>query len=246
VPGAAVPVTSLAGTRFQASRWHFCRCAHQRHVLLLKEAARPGLLRRRLSAGYLYTDDALGAPHYIPLDGNGSRSPTSGLFGCRKHQHAPKSGQRTDRAVCLAVPRGDIRLNCVNAQYGWLPRTAIGTSREGAATAEVAPLLLAAGTPKAPHLRIRAIKHECRRVSSVVPLYVIEAFDLAGPRLDRRAPPQKVLKRAHQKLADAETGCRFGRPPAGRGSDRWGCPVAMVGHPARRPDRPPRVSPGCR
>jgi hypothetical protein len=76
----------------------------------------------------------------------------------------------------------------VSARCGWLPRAAISTSREWAAIGEVAPLLLATGTPKAPHLRIHTINTNrltalIPRLSSgivIVPLHVIDAFDLAG------------------------------------------------------------------
>jgi hypothetical protein len=68
---------------------------------------------------------------------------------------------------CQAVPRGDIRLTCVSARCGWLPRAAISTSREWAAIGEVAPLLLAAGTPKAPHLRIHTIN--TNRLTALIP-----------------------------------------------------------------------------
>jgi hypothetical protein len=54
------------------------------------------------------------------------------------------SSEQTAR-FCQAVPRGDIRLTCVSARCGCLPRAAISTSREWAAIGEVAPLLLAAG-----------------------------------------------------------------------------------------------------
>src|SRR5271163_3360020 len=76
---------------------------------------------------------------------------------CRKHQHPRKTGREQTARFCQAVPRGDIRLTCVSARCGWLPRAAISTSREGAAIGEVAPLSLAAATPKAPHLRIHTI-----------------------------------------------------------------------------------------
>ena len=75
------------------------------------------------------------------------------------------------------------------ARCGCLPRAAISTSGEWAAIGEVAPLLLAAGTPKAPHLRIHTIQYESinRTDPSTVVGYrsssrsrVIEAFDLAG------------------------------------------------------------------
>jgi hypothetical protein len=76
----------------------------------------------------------------------------------------------------------------VSARRGWLPRAAIRTSPQWAAIGAVAPLLLAASTPKAPELRIHTINTnrlialipDCRRVSFVVPLHVTDAFDLAG------------------------------------------------------------------
>jgi hypothetical protein len=70
---------------------------------------------------------------------------------------AGRLGSEQTVRFCQAVPRGDIRLTSVSARCGWLPRAAISISREWAAIGEVAPLLLAAGTPKAPHLRIHAI-----------------------------------------------------------------------------------------
>ncbi len=88
-----------------------------------------------------------------------------------------------------AVPRGDIRLTCVSARRGWLPRAAISMSREWAAIGEVVPLLLAAGTPKAPHLRIHTINTNrltalIPRLSSgsfVVPLHAIGRVRSDGP-----------------------------------------------------------------
>src|SRR5271156_5933861 len=59
-------------------------------------------------------------------------------------------GSEQTARFCQAVPRGDIRLTCVSARCGWLPRAAISTGREWAAIGEVAPLLLAAGTPQSP------------------------------------------------------------------------------------------------
>jgi hypothetical protein len=66
-----------------------------------------------------------------------------------------------------AVPRGDIHLTCVSARRGWLPRAAISTSREWTVIGEVAPLLLAADTPKAPHLRIHTIN--TNRLTALIP-----------------------------------------------------------------------------
>jgi hypothetical protein len=48
-----------------------------------------------------------------------------------------------------------------------LPRAAISTSREWAAIGEVAPLLLAAGIPKAPHLRIHT--RNTNRLTALIP-----------------------------------------------------------------------------
>src|SRR5271166_6212271 len=76
-------------------------------------------------------------------------------------------GSEQTARFCQAVPRGDIRLTCVSARCGWLPRAAISTSREWAAIGEVAPLLLAAGTPKAPHLRIHTINPN--RLTALIP-----------------------------------------------------------------------------
>ena len=64
----------------------------------------------------------------------------------------------------------------------------MSTSRGWAAIGEVAPLLLAADTPKAPHLRIHTINTNrltapIPRLPSgtvIVPLHVIDAFALAG------------------------------------------------------------------
>jgi hypothetical protein len=73
---------------------------------------------------------------------------------------AGRLGSEQTARFCQAVPRGDIRLTCVSARRGWLPRAAISTSREWAEIGEVAPPLLAAGTPKAPHLRIHTDRPE--------------------------------------------------------------------------------------
>ena len=86
---------------------------------------------------------------------------------CRKHHHPRKTGREQTARFCQAVPRGDIRPTCVSARCGWLPRAAISTSREWAAIGEVAPLLLAAGTPKAPHLRIHTIN--TNRLTALIP-----------------------------------------------------------------------------
>lgn len=77
----------------------------------------------------------------------------------------------------------------MSARRGWLPRAAISTSREWAAIGEVAPLLLAAGTPRAPHLRIHTIN--TNRLTALIPrlssgivrrpaLHVIDGLDLAS------------------------------------------------------------------
>jgi hypothetical protein len=79
----------------------------------------------------------------------------------------------------------------VSARCGWLPRAAISTSREWAAIGEVAPLL-AAGAPKAPHLRIHPINTNrltaliprLSPVTFVVPLHAIDAFDLRDSGTD--------------------------------------------------------------
>ena len=55
----------------------------------------------------------------------------------------------------------------MSARRGWLPRAAISMSREWAAIGEVAPLLLAAGAPKAPHLRIHTI--DTNRSTALIP-----------------------------------------------------------------------------
>ena len=53
----------FAGTRFQAPKWHFCLCVHQRHVLLLNGTRpNPGLSRQRFECqSGVDTDDVMNA-----------------------------------------------------------------------------------------------------------------------------------------------------------------------------------------
>ena len=111
---------------------------------------------------------------------------------CRKHHHPRKTGREQTARFCQAVPRGDIRPTCVSARCGWLPRAAISTSREWAAIGEVAPLLLAAGTPTAPHLRIHTIN--TNRLTALIPRPSSGSFEPL-----RREPPNPVSAKQRQR-----------------------------------------------